>query len=216
MRGHGVTNLPVPKQVTGGFQLNLPQGVDPGTRLHAAPGRWWPCWRPSCCWRRHATGADHRAVRAAHRVRAGHRLQRPRWPTPPACATTGCRTTPTPAATGRSRRATPGISGSAPRSSRPSASLSGPVPGLLVGAMPADRRLLTGRSAGVAGPDAGLRYVHALPRDIELARPHRRFPGTPWLQGACSRHSPGSQTDHTANQICHHLLPRGVGVLGAP
>ena len=29
MRGQGVRNFPVPKQVTGGFQINLPRGVDP-------------------------------------------------------------------------------------------------------------------------------------------------------------------------------------------
>jgi hypothetical protein len=88
-------------------------------------------------------------------------------------------------------------------------SLSGRVPGLLVGAMPGDRRLLTGRSAGVAGPDAGLRYVHALPRDIELARPHRRFPGTAWLQGARSRHSPGlADGPHSEPNLPPSAAPR--------
>jgi hypothetical protein len=40
--------------------------------------------------------------------------------------------------------------------------------------------------------------------------------GRPGFRGPAADIPPGSQTDHTANQICHHLLPPGVGVLGAP
>ena len=40
--------------------------------------------------------------------------------------------------------------------------------------------------------------------------------GRPGFRGPAADIPPGSQTDHAANQICHHLLPPGVGVLGAP
>lgn len=40
--------------------------------------------------------------------------------------------------------------------------------------------------------------------------------GRPGFRGPAADIPPGSRTDHTANQICHHLLPPGVGVLGAP
>ena len=40
--------------------------------------------------------------------------------------------------------------------------------------------------------------------------------GRPGFRGPAADIPPGSQTDHAANQICQHLLPLGVGVLGAP
>jgi hypothetical protein len=40
--------------------------------------------------------------------------------------------------------------------------------------------------------------------------------GRPGFRGPAADIPPGSPTDHAANDQCHHLLPPGVGVLGAP
>jgi hypothetical protein len=40
--------------------------------------------------------------------------------------------------------------------------------------------------------------------------------GRPGFRGPGADVPPGSPTDHAANDLCHHLLPPGVGVLGAP
>jgi hypothetical protein len=40
--------------------------------------------------------------------------------------------------------------------------------------------------------------------------------GRPGFSGPAADIPPGSPTDHAANDECHHLLPAGVGVLGAP
>lgn len=40
--------------------------------------------------------------------------------------------------------------------------------------------------------------------------------GRPGFRGPGADVPPGSPTDHAANGQCHHLLPPGVGVLGAP
>jgi hypothetical protein len=40
--------------------------------------------------------------------------------------------------------------------------------------------------------------------------------GHPGFRGPAADIPPGSPTDHAANDQCHHLLPPGVGVLGAP